>query len=234
VLTLYTTGAPNGRKITIFCAEAELPYTLKLVDLYKSENRHPDFLKINPNGRIPVIVDPDVEGAPVTLWESGAILQYLAEKTGKLLPKAGAERYEVLKWLFFQVTHAPYWGQAHIFRLFTREPIPFAIKRYTRESARLYKLIDDQLAKNEWLAGASYSIADVAMFPWVEYADWQGQTLADYPNVKRWFDMMAERPGVAAGRVIPWGRYEYGPSEEGKAVSVMVKDHLANPAFDLR
>ena len=234
MLTLYTAGAPNGRKITIFCEEVSLAYEMKIVDLYKGENRHPDFLKINPNGRIPVIVDPDVEGGPFTLWESGAILQYLADKTGKLLPAFGLRRYETLKWLCFQLSHAPYWGQAHIFRLFPKEPMPYAIKRYTRESARLYKLIDDHLADKTYFMGDEYTIADIAMFPWVEYYEWQGQKLEDYPNVKRWFDHLALRPAVEKGRKAPWGRYEFGPSEEGQAAKRMIEAHLADPAFNLR
>ena len=232
MIDLYSTGAPNGRKITIFLEETGLPYRLHIVDLYKQEQRLPEFLAVTPNGRIPAIVDPEgPDGQPLTLWESGAILQYLAEKTGRFIPVDGAARWSVLKWLYFQVTHAPYWGQAHVFRLFTPEPIPYAIERYTRESHRLYKVIDDQLRDNDFIAGPSYSIADMALFPWVEYHDWQGVDLSGFPAVARWFDTMLARPAVEAGRRNPWAIGEYGPSEEGANVRKVVESRFDDPAM---
>ena len=231
MIELYTTGAPNGRKITIFCEEAALPYRITLIDLYEGAHRQAEFLAVNPNGRIPAIHDPETG---ITLWESGAILQYLAEKTGRFLPVSGAARWEVLKWLFFQVSHAPYWGQAHVFRLFTPEPIPFAIDRYTAESHRLYQLIDDRLSVSPWIGGEDYSIADMALFPWVEYHPWQGVALEGYPAVTAWFERMAARPAVTKGRVTPWGVDAFGPSARGAAVGEKVAERLADPDFGAR
>lgn len=234
MIDLYSTGAPNGRKITIFCEEAGLPYRLHLIDLYTGAHRQPGFLAINPNGRIPAIRDPEGPDGPLVLWESGAILQYLAEKTGRFLPASGPARWEVLKWLFFQVSHAPYWGQAHVFRLFTPEPIPFCIDRYTRESHRLYRLLDDHLTGRDWMAGGAYSIADMALFPWVEYHPWQGVALEGYPAVAAWFERMAARPAVARGRTDPWGVEAFGPSPQGAAVGRKVAERLADPEFGAR
>ena len=202
--------------------------------LHEGAHRQPEFLAINPNGRIPAIRDPDGPDGPLILWESGAILQYLAEKTGRFLPQSGPARWEVLQWLFFQVSHAPYWGQAHVFRLFTPEPIPFAIERYTRESLRLYRVIDDRLAGRDWIAGDALSIADMALFPWVEYHPWQGVALEDFPAVHAWFRRMAARPAVARGRANPWSVEAFGPSARGAAVGAKVAERLADPAFGAR
>ena len=230
MIELYTTGAPNGRKITIFCEETDLPYRVHVVDLYRQENRHPEFLAINPNGRIPAIVDPDGPGGPLTLWESGAILQYLADKTGRFLPE-GAARWEVLKWLFFQISHAPYWGLVHMFRYLAPEPDRFAIDRYSKEARRHYRLLDARFAEVRYLGGDDYSIADMALYPWIEYAEWHSQQLDDHPNLSRWFDEVGARPAVQKGRANPWPSDRWGPTEEGRRAFEIIHARMKDPAF---
>ncbi|MDE2584138.1 MAG: glutathione S-transferase family protein [Betaproteobacteria bacterium] len=204
MITLYTWGTPNGRKVSIMLEECGLPYRVQPVDITRNEQFSPDFLAVNPNNKIPAITDPDGPGgAAMTLFESGAILQYLAEKTGRFLPASGAARYQVLQWLMFQMAGVgPMAGQAHHFLRFAPEPVPYAIKRYTAEAARLYGVLERQLQQMEYLAG-DYSIADIATYPWIARHDWHGIDLAAYPAVTRWFALLGARPAVQKGMGVP-------------------------------
>ena len=198
MIELYTSATPNGQKIHIMLEETGLPYRLHWVDLRKGEQFDPEFLKISPNNKIPVILDRDGPGGePFSVFESGAILIYLAEKTGKFLPAEPRARTRVLEWLMFQVGGVgPMLGQAHHFRAYAREKIPYAIERYTSEGARIYRVLDKRLSEQEYLAG-DYSIADMAVFPWIRLHERQGQDMADHPHLSRWFDVVAARPAVA-------------------------------------
>ncbi len=204
MITLYTWSTPNGRKVSIMLEECGLPYGVKAVNITKGEQSQPDFVAINPNSKIPAIVDADgPDGAPITLFESGAILVYLAAKTGKFLPAGEHGKYEALQWLMFQMGGVgPMFGQAHHFLRFAPEPLPYAIKRYSAETARLYGVLDQRLGASEYLAH-DYSIADIATFPWVARHEWQKIALADYPNVARWFAAIAARPAVQRGMAVP-------------------------------
>lgn len=194
---LYYWPTPNGHKITIFMEEASLPYRILPVNIGRGDQFKPDFLAIAPNNRMPALVDPEAEGGPLSLFESGAILQYLAEKTGRFLPRDTPGRYRTLQWLYWQMAGlGPMAGQNHHFARYAPERIPYAIDRYVRETARLYGVLDRRLSVCEFLNGEGYSIADMACYPWiVPYRD-QQQDLADFPHVKRWFDMLAARPAV--------------------------------------
>ena len=198
MIELYTSATPNGQKIHIMLEETGLPYRLHWVDLRKGEQFDPEFLRISPNNKIPVILDRDGPGGePISVFESGAILVYLAEKTGKFLPTETRARTRVLEWLMFQVGGVgPMLGQAHHFRAYAREKIPYAIERYTSEGARIYRVLDKRLSESEYLAG-DYSIADMAVFPWIRLHERQGQDMADHPHLSRWFDAIAARPAVA-------------------------------------
>lgn len=204
MIDLYTWGTPNGRKASIMLEEVGLPYRVHAIDIMKGEQHRPDYLAINPNGKIPAIVDPDgPAGKPFTLFESGAILVYLADKTGLLLPDEPCGRYTALQWLMFQMGGiGPMFGQAHHFRRFAAENITYAVDRYTKETARLYGVLESRLGEAEYLAGA-YSIADIAAYPWVARHEWQGIELDDFPNVARWFDAIGERPAVLKGMNVP-------------------------------
>lgn len=200
MIDLYYWTTPNGHKITIFLEETGLPYRITPVDIGKGEQFQPYFLSVSPNNRIPAIVDtePADGGAPVSVFESGAILLYLAEKTGRLLPADLRGRTEALQWLFWQMGGlGPMAGQTHHFRLYAPEPIPYAIERYTNETNRLYGVLDKRLADRPFLAGDDYSIADIASYPWVVPWERQGQSLDDFPHVKRWFETIAARPATA-------------------------------------
>jgi GST-like protein len=200
VIDLYFSATPNGLKIKLFLEEAELPYRTVPVRLSRGEQHQPEYLAISPNGKIPAIVDdrPDGGGEPISIFESGAILVYLAEKTGLFLPRDVRGRTEVLQWLFWQVGGlGPMAGQIGHFNVFAPEKVPYAIDRYTRELHRLYRVLDWQLADREYIAGA-FSIADIASYPWIVPHAPHGQNLADFPHLARWFAMMAERPGVRA------------------------------------
>jgi GST-like protein len=197
-IDLYYWPTPNGHKITLFLEEAGLPYILKPVNIGKGEQFEPDFLKISPNNRIPAIVDlePTDGGKPISVFESGAILLYLAEKTGQFLPSDLRQRLQVLEWLFWQVGGlGPMLGQNHHFSQYAPEPIPYAIDRYVRETTRLYNVLNTRLEGRNYLAG-DYSIADMAAYPWIVPYERQGQTLNDFPNVRRWFEAIASRPAV--------------------------------------
>ncbi len=205
MIDLYTWGTPNGRKVSIMLEECALPYRTHPIDIGKGQQHTPGFLAINPNGRIPAIVDPDGPGGkPFPLFESGAILLYLAKKAGRLLPLDERRQFETLQWLMFQMGGVgPMFGQAHHFLRATPEPVPYGIERYTRETRRLYGVLEIQLKKHEYLAD-EYSVADVATFPWVARHEWHKVALADFPSVKRWFDMIRARPAVTRGMAIPF------------------------------
>ncbi len=198
MIDLYYWTTPNGHKITMFLEEAGLPYTLFPVNIGAGDQFKPDFLAISPNNRIPAILDhaPEGGGAPVSVFESGAILLYLAEKTGRLLPADSRARVEVLEWLFWQMAGlGPMLGQNHHFALYAPEKIPYAIERYRKETNRLYGVLDKRLEGRDFIAG-DYSIADIACYPWIVSYERQGQNLEDFPALKRWFEAIRERPAT--------------------------------------
>lgn len=197
MIDLYTWPTPNGHKIHIMLEECALPYTVHAVEIGAGDQFKAEFLAISPNNKIPAIVDSDgPDGKPISMFESGAILIYLAAKTGRFLPADVRGKYVALEWLMFQMGGiGPMLGQAHHFRLYAPEKIDYAIKRYTNEAKRLYGVLDRRLAQVEYVAGP-YSIADMAIFPWTRSHANQGVDLAEYPNVRRWFDAIRERPAV--------------------------------------
>lgn len=200
MIDLYTFTTPNGRKASIMLEEVELPYNVHKIDITKNEQFTPDFIAINPNSKIPAIVDQD---ADVTVFESGAILLYLAEKTGKLLPTDKQGYFEVLEWLMFQMASVgPIFGQLNHFKRFAPEKIPYAIERYEKETLRLYSVLDKQLAKRKFICG-DYSIADIATYPWVAIYEFQELTLDNHPNLKRWVETVQDRPAVQRGMAVP-------------------------------
>ncbi|HET6492627.1 MAG TPA: glutathione S-transferase N-terminal domain-containing protein [Burkholderiales bacterium] len=204
MIELYTWSTPNGRKISIMLEELGLPYNVHPIDIGKGEQFKPEYVAINPNSKIPAIVDSDgPDGSPIRMMESGAILIYLAGKTGRLLSQSVRERYVALEWLMFQMGGTgPMFGQVHHFLRAAKEPVPYAIERYTRETRRLYGVLDARLADHEYLADA-YSIADIANYPWVARHEWHKTDLNDFPNVKRWFDAISARPAVQRGMKVP-------------------------------
>ncbi|WP_418320424.1 glutathione S-transferase N-terminal domain-containing protein [Piscinibacter sakaiensis] len=201
MIDLYSWATPNGHKIHIMLEECGLPYRVHAVDIGNGEQFDPDFLAISPNNKIPAIVDPDgPDGKPISLFESGAILLYLAAKTGRFLPQSVSARYEVLQWLMFQMGGVgPMLGQAHHFRIYAPQKIDYAIERYTNEARRLYGVLDKQVARHGYLAGADYTIADIATFPWLRSWKNQGIVWDDHPNLRGWFDEIAGRPAVRRG-----------------------------------
>ena len=203
-IELYTWSTPNGRKVSIALEEMELPYNVHPIDITKGAQFEPSFLEISPNNKIPAIVDPDgPAGAPFSLFESGAILIYLSEKAGRFQPADPVARLRCLEWLMWQMgNYGPMLGQAHHFRRFAPEKIPYAIERYSKEAARLYGVLDKRLGEVEFLAG-DYSIADMATYPWAARHPWQGIALEDYPSVKRWYDALSARAAVERGMAVP-------------------------------
>ena len=203
MIDLYTWTTPNGRKVSIMLEEIGLPYRVHSINIGKDEQFAPDYLKINPNGKIPSIVDPEgPDGKPIAMMESGAILIYLARKTGKLLP-AGRKEYDALQWLMFQMGGVgPMFGQTHHFLRAAKEQVPYAIERYSKETKRLYGVLNERLKGSDYLAG-EYSIADIATYPWVARYEWHKTDLAAFPGVKRWFDAISARPAVQKGMKVP-------------------------------
>ena len=215
MIDLYFWPTPNGYKVSIMLEEIGLAYNVIPIDISKGDQFKPEFLEISPNNKMPAIVDHEGPGGgKFSLFESGAILLYLAEKTGKLMPAEMRARYRVIEWLMFQMGGiGPMLGQAHHFRRYAPEKIQYAIDRYTNEARRLYNVLDKQLGRNEYAAG-QYSIADIAIYPWLIPHNWQGQELEDFPNVKRWFDAIAARPAVQRGVAILADRLTRAPIDE--------------------
>ena len=203
MIDLYTWPTPNGHKVHIFLEETGLEYNVIPVNILTGDQFDPEFLKISPNNKMPAMVDRDgPDGKPYAVFESGAMLLYLAEKTGRFMPTGMADRYTVIQWLMFQMGGiGPMLGQAHHFRLYAPEKIEYAFNRYTNEASRLYRVVDTRLAEVEYLAG-DYSIADMATYPWLRYHENQGQKLEDYPHLKRWYDALSERPAVQRGLAV--------------------------------
>jgi GSH-dependent disulfide-bond oxidoreductase len=203
MIQLYTWATPNGKKVSIMLEEVELPYEVHPIDLAKGDQLKPEYLAINPNNKIPAIIDTDGPGGkPLKLFESGAILMYLAEKTGKFLPPEMAKRYEVIQWLMFQMGGVgPMFGQANYFYKL-EEKVPYAVERFYKEAIRLYRVLEQALAQRDYLAG-EYSIADIATYPWVGRHDGHNVKLEEFPNVKRWFEAISQRPAVKRGMAVP-------------------------------
>jgi GST-like protein len=201
MIEVYSWPTPNGHKVHILLEECGLAYRATPVNIGSGEQFAPEFLAISPNNKIPAITDPEgPDGKPISLFESGAILLYLAGKTGRFLPGDVRGRYEVLQWLMFQMGGVgPMLGQNHHFRQYAPEKIPYAIDRYTNEARRLYGVIDRRLASSAWLGGPDYSIADIATWPWLRNWKNQGMELAEYPNLERWFHAIEDRPAVQRG-----------------------------------
>ena len=204
MIDLYTWTTPNGRKISIMLEELGLPYRVHAIDIGKGDQFKPEYVALNPNSKIPTIVDPEgPDGSPLGMMESGAILIYLAEKTGRLLPGSGPPRYATLEWLMFQMGGVgPMFGQVHHFLRAAKEPVPYAIERYMKETRRLYGVLNARLERQEYLADG-YSIADIATYPWVARHEWHKTDLNDFPHVKRWFDAISARPAVQRGMKVP-------------------------------
>ena len=197
MIDLYYWTTPNGHKLTIFLEETGLPYTIKPINISKGEQFAPDFLAISPNNRIPAIVDhaPADGGAPLAMFESGAILLYLADKVGRFIPAAPRARLDCIQWLFWQMGNlGPMAGQNHHFRLYAPEKLPYAMTRYLKETGRLYAVLNKRLASHEFIVGV-YSIADIASYPWVQ-PERQGQDIQEFPHLKRWKEAIAARPAV--------------------------------------
>ncbi|RZL39845.1 MAG: glutathione S-transferase family protein [Rubrivivax sp.] len=201
MIEVYSWPTPNGHKVHIMLEECGLTYRVHPVDIGAGDQFAPDFLALSPNNKIPAITDPDgPDGQPISLFESGAILLYLAGKTGRLLPADVRGKYEVLQWLMFQMGGlGPMLGQAHHFRIYAPEKLPYAIERYTNEARRLYGVINKRLSHATYIGGGDYSVADIAVFPWLRSWKNQGVEMSDYPHLKGWFDEIARRPAVQRG-----------------------------------
>jgi len=206
MIDLYTWATPNGQKVSVMLEELGLDYTVHPINILEGDQFKPEFLNLNPNNKIPAIVDSDgPNGDPITVFESGAILIYLAEKAGSgLLPASGPDRYATLQWLMLQMGGVgPIFGQVHHFIQFAKEDVPYAKKRYSEEMGRLYGVLDQRLAETAYLAGENYSIADIAMYPWVARHEWHPFDLNDLCHVKRWYDTLSERNAVKRGMDVP-------------------------------
>ncbi|MBD2458949.1 glutathione S-transferase N-terminal domain-containing protein [Nostoc sp. FACHB-87] len=200
MIDLYTFTTPNGRKASVMLEEVELPYNVHKIDITKQQQFTPEYVAINPNSKIPAIVDQETG---ITVFESGAILIYLAQKTGKLLPTDQKSYFQVLEWLMFQMGGVgPMFGQLNHFKRFAPEKIPYAIERYEKETLRIYGVLDKQLQDNEFICG-DYSIADVATYPWVAIYEFQGLSLDNYPHLQRWVNIVQQRPAVQRGMQVP-------------------------------
>lgn len=215
LIKLYAWPTPNGYKIAILLEELQLPYEVQPVNITRGEQFEREFLRISPNNKMPAIIDPDGPDGPLSLFESGAIMLYLAEKSGHFLPQEAAGYYETVQWLMFQMANiGPMAGQAHHFRNYAPEKIPYAIERYTNEVARLYRVLEHRLGEVEYLAG-DYSIADMACWPWVRSWEKQGQDIEALPNLRRWFDAIGERPAVQKGLELLADMRDQGKAGEG-------------------
>jgi glutathione S-transferase len=202
MIELFTAATPNGWKISVALEELALPYTVRPISLGKLEQKEEWFLKINPNGRIPAIIDHD--NGDFAVFESGAILVYLAEKTGRLLPTEPRARSRVMQWLMFQMSGVgPMMGQANVFFRYAPEKIPYAIERYQRESRRLFEVMERELRKHRYIANDEFSIADIALWCWVAGHEWSGVSIDGLPGLKRWLDLVGSRPAVQKGRAVP-------------------------------
>ena len=204
MIDFYTWSTPNGRKVSIMLEECALPYRVHKINIgTNSEQFAPEYLKINPNGKIPSIVDPQgPDGKPIAMMESGAILIYLADKTKRFFPEK--QKYAVLQWLMFQMGGVgPMFGQAHHFMRAKKDEIPYGSERYGNEARRLYGVMDARLKGNDFFAGNEYSIADMAIYPWVARHEWHRVDLAQFPAVKRWYDQVGARPAVVKGMAVP-------------------------------
>ena len=218
MIDVYYWPTGNGKKITIMLEECALPYRVIPVNIGKGDQFRPDFLRISPNNKMPAIIDHEVEGGPLSIFESGAILEYLADKTGRFLPREPRGRFEVLQWLYWQVGGlGPMAGQAHHFLRYAPQKIEYAMERFRNETARLYQVMNTRLADREFLAG-DYSIADMAAWPWVFRHDWQEQDLNDFPDLQRWFGTIAERPAVIRGAAVgsEWMDFSQNMSDADK------------------
>lgn len=231
MIELYTAGTPNGYKISIALEELNLPYAVHHIDIARGDQFDPEYLKLNPNNKIPTIVDPDgPDGAPYTVMESGAILLYLAEKKGRLMPTDVRGRYDVIQWLMFQMgSIGPMLGQNHHFRVYAPETIDYAVDRYTHEATRLYHVLERRLGEVAYLAG-DYSIADIATFPWIRPWRRQGQDLDAHPNLKRWFDAIAARPAVMRGLAVPDQALNLKRDMDERTRSIMFGDRQVSQA----
>jgi GST-like protein len=221
MIEVYSWATPNGHKVHIMLEECALPYKVIAVDIGTGDQFKHDFLAISPNNKIPAIVDPDgPDGKPIALFESGAILLYLAGKTGRFIPADTRGKYDTLQWLMFQMgSVGPMLGQAHHFRVYAPEKLPYAIERYTNEANRLYRVMNDRLAKSRYIAAAQYTIADIAIFPWLRSWKNQGIDWADFPHLKGWFDEIGARPAVTRGVEVLADRRR--PITDDKARSVL-------------
>ncbi len=204
MIDVYSSATPNGHKVHILLEELGLPYRVHHVDIGAGDQFKPDFLAISPNKKIPAIVDADgPDGKPISLFESGAILIYLASKTGQFLGDSDREKFSTLQWLMFQMGGVgPMLGQAHHFRIYAPEKITYAVNRYTNEASRLYGVLNKRLSEQAYLAGARYTVADIATFPWIRSWKNQGVELSEFPNVQRWFDEISARPAVQRGVLV--------------------------------
>ncbi|PPR21405.1 MAG: Disulfide-bond oxidoreductase YfcG [Alphaproteobacteria bacterium MarineAlpha10_Bin3] len=228
MIELYTWPTPNGHKVHIMLEECGLEYDIHPIDIGAGDQFDPEFLKISPNNKMPAMVDTDgPDGAPVSIFESGAILWYLAEKTGKFIPSDPRGRIETLQWLMFQMGGiGPMLGQAHHFRNYAPERIQYAYDRYTNEAGRLYRVVDRRLEESPWTAGNQYGIVDMAIFPWLRSHENQGQDLNDYPALKRWYEAIEARPAVVRGvAVLADRRRPAGHSKEAWEIMFGAKQY---------
>ncbi|HKJ95895.1 MAG TPA: glutathione S-transferase N-terminal domain-containing protein [Gammaproteobacteria bacterium] len=218
MIDVYSWPTPNGQKVHIALEELNLEYRVHGVNIGKGDQFEPQFLRISPNNKIPAMIDHDGPGdEPFSLFESGAILIYLAEKAGGLLPQEPTARYRTIEWLMFQMGNlGPMLGQAHHFRKYAPETLEYAVNRYTNEAGRLYAVMDKRLGQSEYLAGPEYTVADIASFPWIRPYENQGQDLNDYPNLKRWFDAIAARPAVQDGLEVLADQRQSGFDEQAR------------------